>query len=102
MASPHSPASATFGARIRDARLRLGLSQIQVWQISGIHFTNIGKIERGEANPALHTIIRLADAVQVDPGELITGLTAADLPEDDRARILPENVREEAIRRRGH
>lgn len=93
MAVPHSAASRILGERVKTARIALGLSQIQVWQISGIHFTNIGKIERGEANPALHTIVRLADALNIDPGELVSGINAHDLPVNDQAAILPSPAR---------
>ena len=89
MAIPQSKASEKFGARVKEARLRLGLSQIQLWQISGIHFTNIGKIERGEANPALHTVIRLAYSLDVDPAELVSGLGLADLPAETQTLVLP-------------
>lgn len=82
MAHPQSAASQKLGERIRDHRTALGLSQIDLWLKCGIHFTNIGKIERGEANPSLHTLIRLAGALEVDPGVLIQGLTTQDLPVD--------------------
>lgn len=39
-----------------------------------MHVTNYGRVERGEANSELHTIVRLATALGVDPGELLTGL----------------------------
>ncbi len=100
MAQPHSNAARILGERVKAARTSLGLSQIQVWQISGIHFTNIGKIERGDANPALHTIIRLADALNVDPAELVAGLSADSLPADEQALVLPANARAAAIRKR--
>lgn len=100
MAKPQSDASHILGQRVKAARTSLGLSQIQVWQISGIHFTNIGKIERGEANPALHTLIRLADALNIDPAELVAGFTANSLPADEQALMLPTDAREIAIRRR--
>lgn len=93
MANPYSEASRVFGERVRNARTALGLSQVDVWQISGVHFTNVGKIERGEANPALHTIIRLADALNIDPAQLVVGFTANDLSVKERGQILPVSAR---------
>lgn len=98
--NPQSEAARKLGKRVKDARVALGLSQIQVWQISGIHFTNIGKIERGTANPALHTIVRLADALNLEASELVAGITAADLPEKEQELLLPRSARGDSSRRK--
>ena len=59
---------------MRDRRLRLGLSQELLAQRSGLHRTYIGSLERGERNVALLNIVRLADALETDPAELVGGL----------------------------
>lgn len=79
MAAPHSRAAELFGARVRAARIALGLSQEDVAQLADMHSTNYGRIERGEANAELHTIVRLATALNVDPGELLAGLYGDEL-----------------------
>ncbi len=48
--------------------------------LSSLHFTNFGKIERGEANPTFSTLIRIATALNADPGTFIEGISAASLP----------------------
>lgn len=63
-----------FGDRIRQRRCHLGLSQEQLAEKSGFHRTYIGTIERGERNPALRNIVRLAEALSVDVGTLTQGL----------------------------
>lgn len=63
-----------FGDRIRQRRCDLGLSQEQLAEKSGFHRTYIGTIERGERNPALRNIVRLAEALSVDVGTLTQGL----------------------------
>ncbi len=76
MARPASrqPPAQLFGQRVRDRRLRLGLSQELLAQRSGLHRTYIGSLERGERNVALLNIVRLADALGTDPAELVGGL----------------------------
>jgi transcriptional regulator with XRE-family HTH domain len=39
-----------------------------------MHPTYLGQIERGERNPSLFIIVRLADAFDLDPGVLLSGM----------------------------
>ncbi|PMB99528.1 hypothetical protein CJ198_00065 [Brevibacterium luteolum] len=41
---------------------------------AGIHRTYVGSVERGERNISLVNIIRLAESLGVDPGNLVNGL----------------------------
>ena len=79
MAAPHSRAAELFGERVRAARLALGLSQEEAAHLADMHSTHYGRIERGEANAELHTIVRLATALNVDPGDLLRGLYGDEL-----------------------
>ena len=54
-----------FGNRLREERIAKGLSQHQLWLESGIVTSQIGKIERGVANPTLSTVVALAGALRV-------------------------------------
>ena len=63
-----------FGDRIRDRRLKLGLSQEALALQSGINRTCIGSLEAGERNPSLENIARLALALGVDAAHLVRGL----------------------------
>lgn len=76
MPNIHSAAAAEIGSRIRAARLELGISQEDLGELSEVNWTSIGKIERGVSSPAVETLIRLATALEVDPGAFITGITA--------------------------
>ena len=67
-------ATATFGARVRERRLRLGWTQEKLAERADLHWTYIGQIERGERNLGLVNILRLAVALKVDPAELVRGL----------------------------
>jgi ribosome-binding protein aMBF1 (putative translation factor) len=68
------PPADLFGKRVRTRRLDLGMSQEALAERSGLHRTYIGSLERGERNVALLNILRLADALDMDPAELVRGL----------------------------
>jgi transcriptional regulator with XRE-family HTH domain len=61
----------TFGRKVRRFRQVLGLSQEGLADRASIHRTYIGGIERGERNPTLTMIVRLADALGVVPARLM-------------------------------
>jgi transcriptional regulator with XRE-family HTH domain len=54
-----------FGDRMRELRRQLGISQEELAVRCGLHRTYVGGIERGERNPSLINIGRIADALQV-------------------------------------
>lgn len=43
-----------------------------------MNWTTIGKIERGVSSPTVESLVRIAAALEIDPGTLISGLTASD------------------------
>jgi transcriptional regulator with XRE-family HTH domain len=78
MPAPVSDALAEFGARVRARRLELKLSQEGLADRSGLHWTFVGQVERGRRNLSLHNLLKLADALEIDPGDLVTGLVPPD------------------------
>ncbi len=78
MPAPLSPALATLGGRIRERRGEPGYSQEALADQAGLHWTLVGQVERGRRNLSLHNLLKLADALQIDPGHLVEGLTAPD------------------------
>jgi transcriptional regulator with XRE-family HTH domain len=52
-----------FGRRCREARIKSGLSQHEVAAVSGITQANIAKIERGQKNITLETMMRFLRVV---------------------------------------
>lgn len=75
MDSLASVAAQVLGSRLRERRESLELSQEDVAHMSAMHVSNYGKIERGLSNPSLHTLLRIASVLEVDPGVLIAGLS---------------------------
>jgi transcriptional regulator with XRE-family HTH domain len=60
-----------LGPNLREARLKLELSQEQVAERSGVHATEVSRIEAGKRDPRVSTVERLARAVQLRPGQLL-------------------------------
>lgn len=87
--------AAEFGRRVRCRRKDLRLSQEQLGERSGLHRTYIGHMERGEVNPTLHNVLLVAQALEVDPGELLRGLRTdiGTATTDDGAAASPDAVR---------
>lgn len=68
-----------FGERVRQRRVDLGLSQEAAAVRCGIHWTQLGKVERGQRSLRLETIVKIAAGLDVDPGELVAGLPKPEL-----------------------
>jgi transcriptional regulator with XRE-family HTH domain len=66
-----------LGPNLREARERLGLTQEQVGERSGVHTGEISRVESGKRDPQVSTLERLAKAVEVTPGQLLDGLPPA-------------------------
>jgi DNA-binding XRE family transcriptional regulator len=67
----------TFGRVVRERREELRLTQQAVAEASGLHRNYIGGIERGERNPSLTQIVRLAEGLQMHSGALLERFDAA-------------------------
>jgi transcriptional regulator with XRE-family HTH domain len=75
MAQKSLPAAqAEFGKRVRRLREARGWTLESLAEKSGMHWTYVGSVERGARNISLVNIIRLADALEVDPSKLVKGL----------------------------
>lgn len=59
-----------FGKRLRELRKVQGYSQEGFALAVELDRTYIGGIERGERNPGLKTILRIAEALNVPPSNL--------------------------------
>lgn len=64
-----------LGLNIAAARDAAGMTQEQLADASGMHFTAISRLERGVRAPRFHTLIQVADALKVPPGQLLDGIS---------------------------
>ena len=60
-----------FGKRIRELRGDLGMTQEMLAAKVGLDRSYMGFLERGERNPSLEVIIKIAKALNIKPDELL-------------------------------
>ena len=60
-----------FGEHLRELRKKKGLTQEELADKAGMHFTYVGQIERGLRNPSLVNLHKLAKALGVRAGDLL-------------------------------
>jgi transcriptional regulator with XRE-family HTH domain len=65
-----------FGRRVRAVRQAHGWTLEELAERCGLHWTYVGQVERGKRNVTLRNIVKLAEALGVEPGELLDGLSA--------------------------
>jgi len=63
-----------FGEKVKEERLRLGLSQEELASRAGVHRTYIGMIERAEKNITLENIEKIAKALNSKISEIFKGI----------------------------
>ena len=60
----------SFGNKLRSERLKLGLSQEKFAELTGLHRTYIGMIERGEKNITIKNIKKISLTLNMTMSEL--------------------------------
>ncbi len=61
-----------FSHNIKFYRMERGLSQEQLAELSGLHRTYIGSVERGERNISINNIEKICKALNVDVIQLFS------------------------------
>jgi transcriptional regulator with XRE-family HTH domain len=67
----HGDAFVAFGRAVRETRVRRNHSQESLGVSAKLHRNYVGAIERGEINPTLRVIRKLARALTVQASELL-------------------------------
>ena len=60
-----------FGQVLQELRRERGISQEELGFQSGYHRTYISLLERGKKSPSLQTIFQLANALLIEPSEIL-------------------------------
>lgn len=60
-----------FGRNVQERRKELGLTQEDLEGLTGLRRSYISDLERGRRNPTIKALQRLAEALQVEPAELV-------------------------------
>ena len=76
----------SFVQRLRELRKQRNLSQTELGRSANLHYTHIGRFERGASRPSGDTLKRLSDALGVTSDYLLDGATdqAAKAKLEDR------------------
>lgn len=83
--------------RIRQLRTERGMTLAELADMVGVSVPHLSGVERGKKNLNNHLIVRLSDALEVEPYELFDGdsqghirnvlAAVSRLPEEDRMRV---------------
>lgn len=95
---PSSEAARVVGERIRGERQKIGVSQMDLADLAGLNVAHFGRIERGETNPSLETLVRIAAVLGVEASRLIAGISVEQFPSGRPTYSAAEFVRERAAR----
>lgn len=60
-----------FGQKMQKVRQLKGITQEELAATLGMHRTYIGLIERGERNPTIRTLYKIAKALKISASELL-------------------------------
>jgi transcriptional regulator with XRE-family HTH domain len=71
---PHPDPRIVFGRRVRELRLKRGISQEKLAELADLHRNYVGGVERGERNVSLLNIVKLAHGLSVKPTKLIESI----------------------------
>ena len=63
-----------FARNLRKYRVESALSQEALASRARLHRTEISLLERGDRDPRLSTVVRLAGALEIDPATLLEGV----------------------------
>lgn len=95
MRETKSEAAVIFGTRVREHRQKLGISQETLAQLSSVHWTFVGQVERGTRNLSLNNIIKIAAGLDIDPSVLVQGIDGSTVPMEERQPTEAERIRSE-------
>lgn len=77
-----SQIAAYFGMQVKFFRMQKGISQEKLAELSGLHPTYIGQVERGEKNCTLESAEKISQGLQIPIEKLIGKITSFDDEED--------------------
>ena len=78
-----------FGDHLRALRKARGLSQADLGESANLNDKYLGELERGEGNPSLEVLMKLAKALDIDLATLVG---------DEVTRLGRDDLRAEAVR----
>jgi transcriptional regulator with XRE-family HTH domain len=78
-----------FGLRLRMLRRQAQLTQAKLAESADISCVYVNKLERGLAVPSIHVLLRLAESLNADVGDLLRLEGEAPAAPDNGAQLSP-------------
>src|SRR5229473_1018476 len=82
---------AALGQRVRELRKKKGFSQEAFADVTGVHRTWMGAVERGERNLSFHNLVLISKALGITLSQLLSGLekrAEVERPTEKRSTAL--------------
>ncbi|WP_221585221.1 helix-turn-helix domain-containing protein [Microbacterium sp. G2-8] len=79
MGKKHSAAAVKIGRHIARYRAKAAVSARGIAECADMDVTHFQRIERGEGNPTMSSLLQIAVALEVDVADLVDGLAVEDL-----------------------
>jgi transcriptional regulator with XRE-family HTH domain len=89
-------ARSLLGRWIKALRLRRELTQEALGEQAGLNYKYLGAIERGECNPSLKQLLKTAQALGVEPHELL--MVEQEEPSVPKLRAMMQELLRESGR----
>lgn len=89
--------------RLKKARLEKDLSQQELEKLTKVHYTNIGRYERGVAKPSADVLKRLAGALEISTDYLLYGnidSKAKDSLSDEKILVMFKKIEQLPTRKK--
>ena len=83
--------TAIFGKRIRNIRISKNISQEKLAELSGLHPTYIGQIERGEKSPTLESLYKISAGLSMSLSKLFFNIDTETKSENIDYAVLTYN-----------
>jgi transcriptional regulator with XRE-family HTH domain len=73
--------------KIKSIRVKNGVSQMELSLRSNLSQSFIANLEKGKKQPSVHTLIRIADALNVNPQDFFPEVADYDTKEQTKEKI---------------
>lgn len=87
-----------LGQTIKTIRKRNNLSQQDLAELAEISYKYLGEIERGQVNLSVEILIKISNALHVDPAEILA-MKSSDNADLSRAKFLLSELSEQDVKR---
>lgn len=86
-----------LGSRIKELRKHKGLTQVELGNLSGIHHSNIGRIENKEVMPQADVLLLIAKNLDTSVEWLLTGQTESSKNNSEFRSVPLANIKDQSL-----